>query len=149
MKIRNLVALLLVLLLVLSSCSSDKEKTFVYEAKDEGYSMTISLVARGDILLRQINLGEVDFFMLDLDSKSEAEAFLKPMADALKDLKGIDYKLDFTDEVVIEELVIDFEKADLESYSKISTPLMQWDGGEVSLEEARALLEKQGFTEVK
>ncbi len=149
MKKLNFLSLLIVITLLLSSCTGSGLKTLVYEAEDEGFKMTISLVTDGDRVFKQINRGELEYFMLDVENKDEAEELLKPMAEALQGLKGIDYKLDFSEETVVEELTIDFEETDVENYSKISTPLMQWDGEEVKLVEVKELLENQGFKEKK
>lgn len=145
---KHLLLVILVLALVLSACGA-KIKSYVYEIEEEGIKLILTLEAQDDKVLKQSNKGIVDFFVLDLESREEAEALYGSISEQLSGIEGLDFTLEFTDESIIENLVIDFSKISPEDLKGIVNNMDDWDGGDVSLEALGKSLEEAGYTLVK
>ncbi|MGY3778858.1 DUF1307 domain-containing protein [Isobaculum melis] len=111
--------LLFSILGMITGCSlSGKEKSATYVLDQEGAKTTITMKAKGDKVIEQKVVNEISYANIGL-TKEEAEATFNPIAEQFEGLEGVSEKVVYKEDMLVETLVIDFEKADLRKVSEL------------------------------
>lgn len=114
-KVISLIAVLVLSVAALTACS--KEQTKTYEGDVNGKNVITSLTYKDDEVLKQSTIGTIKYDDLGID-KSQAKDMLKKDEKALKDLKGVTYKVDYKDQKAVEHIDVDYNKVDVDKLKK-------------------------------
>lgn len=139
----------LFVLCLLCGCGGEKEtKTLVCSGVTSGIiDVTNTLTYENDKVLKQTIKNEVSLEALNVDATT-MESLTKQFETAY-DINGVNYKWEIKDNVFVEEITVDFEKADFEALKKVQLIDAQDDSSTVtyiSLEQTRKVLEGLGMT---
>lgn len=108
----------IVALVFMVGCNSSVEKKgFISET--EGYNSEITYYYKGDDVSRQTTKDLVSYEYLDATDAEGAEATLEPYASQYRDVKGIDYSIDYEKDPVVEEIIITYADIDYEQVKNI------------------------------
>ncbi|MCU9533618.1 YehR family protein [Streptococcus sp. CSL10205-OR2] len=116
----------------------DTQITFYYEAST-------------DMVLKQETHTQASYKALGVTTIDEAKEALAPIFSQYEGIDGITHTVDYGDEYIIENLVLDYENLDINDASKL--PGFLSDGNNnatyVSYTKSADLLKESGFEEVK
>ena len=108
----------IVALVFMVGCNSSVEKKgFISET--EGYNSEITYYYKGDDVTRQTTKNLVSYEYLDATDAEGAEATLEPYASQYRDVKGIDYSIDYEKDPVVEKIIITYADIDYEQVKNI------------------------------
>lgn len=159
--------MLLVVCLVAAACSSgesdsvkkeSKSKdsgltTSVFEADLNGVKTEMTYTHKGDKVVKQETYSVVDYDALGIETKEEAEEMFSFVKDEY-DIEGVTYKSEYKDTEMIENVIVDYEKADIQEVMALLGALNdQEDDSQkvkyISMKQSKEMLLEQGFTEKK
>lgn len=147
-KKRFLFILIGLLSIFLVACGA-KEETTTLELNEEGVSVEITYTANDDKVTKQTSKSTTEYAalaILGIESKEDAEEMFGAFAAEYEDIDGVEQSTTYEDDKMIEELSVDFEKADMEDIQALTGTLSDGDlKNGVSLEESIKLLEEQGY----
>ncbi|PID83028.1 MAG: hypothetical protein CSB15_00130 [Clostridiales bacterium] len=141
--------------LLITSCSSKKDtdkklKTFVL--KQPGIEMKIEYFGKDDTAFKQTIESKIvyDKFPAKGEALEKLKKEIKKISDQYKNLKGVEYKINFAKEGITEKTTMNYRKVEFEKIKKIPGMMFTEDPvNGVSLKKTIPMLEKQGFKEVK
>src|SRR5690625_4659149 len=148
---KNVIRVLVVfaLMVFMTACGAEEgERAFFYE--EDGITSTFTYEHKGDEVTKYTSEVELEYALLGLDSKEEAEEFFEMMVDEdVLDVDGVSQQIDYKDESLVETIVIDYTEADMKEIKEI--PDLEFrseiENG-ISMEGTAELLEEQGFEEI-
>ena len=142
-KMKKLTAILCVL--CLAGCSNGGDtKTTVCTADMNGVSVTNSFESNGDEITRQTVQNEMDYTTTGYSEEEMAQ--IAESYRSAYDVKGVEYSYEFSGNMLIENITIDFTEADFNEL--MDAELITADGENVSyisLEQTLDSLESSGF----
>ncbi|HPR80859.1 MAG TPA: DUF1307 domain-containing protein [Enterococcus sp.] len=116
----------IVALVFMVGCNSSEEKKgFISET--EGYNSEITYYYKGDDVSRQTTKNLVSYEYLDATDAEGAEATLEPYASQYRDVKGIDYSIDYEKDPVVEKIIITYADIDYEQVKNIDSFTIEGD----------------------
>ena len=127
----------------------DGENEITLESDQDGILMEITYKADGDMVTDQLAHNEMSYEALGVESKEEAKELdlLKETEETYNEIDDVEYELDFRDDEVIEDIEIDFTKADMEAVSNLIGSEFEGDVEQgVSLSQSVDMLIASGFT---
>src|SRR5699024_133662 len=127
----------------------DGENEITLESDQDGILMEITYKADGDMVTDQLAHNEMTYEALGVESKEEAKELdlLKETEETYNEIDDVEYELDFRDDEVIEDIEIDFTKADMEAVSNLIGSEFEGDVEQgVSLSQSVDMLIASGFT---
>ncbi|WP_207941251.1 hypothetical protein DOK78_001239 [Enterococcus sp. DIV2402] len=135
----------LVFMVGCNSSSSEEKKVFVSET--EGYTSEITYYYKDDDVTRQTTKNLVSYEYLGATNAAEAEATLEPYASQYRDVKGIDYSIDYERDPVVEEITITYADIDYEQVKNIDGFTIEGDISQgISMKKSEELMLNQGYT---
>lgn len=144
MKNLQLVLFLTILFSVLVACSG-KKASVVLEMDTDKYHSQVMYEAENDTILKQTTKNEVTYEVLQVNSKEEAEKAIQAAMDEFANMEGVTHKVQFEDDKLIEEIVIDYDVIDIDTVGQIPGLPSKNEKGEASLDATVELLESQGY----
>lgn len=149
MKRIGLLFLVLSISLILVACGS-KEETVTLEGEENGAVSTITYKAEGDKVTEQSTKNELPYEVMGVSNAEEAEALLADTVAGFEGIEGLTYEMDYQDDVAVEQLTVDYEKADMDEISNLMGSSFEGDVSEgISLKNSVEMLKEQGFEEVE
>src|SRR5699024_311542 len=127
----------------------DGENEITLESDQDGILMEITYKADGDMVTEQLAHNEMSYEALGVESKEEAKELdlLKETEETYNEIDDVEYELDFRDDEVIEDIEIDFTKADMEAVANLIGSEFEGDVEQgVSLSGSVDMLIASGFT---
>lgn len=127
----------------------DGENEITLESDQDGILMEITYKADGDMVTEQLAHNEMSYEALGVESKEEAKELdlLKETEETYNEIDDVEYELDFRDDEVIEDIEIDFTKADMEAVANLIGSDFEGDVEQgVSLSKSVDMLIASGFT---
>lgn len=157
--------MLLVVCLVVAACSSGESGSVKKESKDSGLTTSVfeadlngvktemTYTHKGDKVVKQETYSIVDYDALGIETKEEAEEMFSFVKDEY-DIEGVTYKSEYKDTEMIENVIVDYEKADIQEVMALLGALNdQEDDSQkvkyISMKQSKEMLLEQGFTEKK
>lgn len=138
--------LFVLVMLVLTACSSEETRTF--ELSESGIDSTLIYTYSGDEVISQEAENIVNYEELGI-TKEEAEEFIGAAAEEYEGLAGVDYSIEFGDEEAVEQLTVNYDELDYEEAQNVTGIELEGDPEEgISMERSAEMLESQGYTEV-
>lgn len=138
--------LFVLVMLVLTACSSEETRTF--ELSESGIDSTLIYTYSGDEVISQEAENIVNYEELGI-TKEEAEEFIGAAAEEYEGLAGVDYSIEFGDEEAVEQLTVNYDELDYEEAQNVTGIELEGDPEEgISMEKSAEMLESQGYTEV-
>lgn len=148
MKRLSVLFVMITTLFVLAACGSNEEVVKLINDEQEGVTLEVTYTAEDDEVTKQTSKNEIFYDRLGVDNKEEAkEVELLQQAEAqYSQVDGITYKQDFKDDKVIEEIVVDYSKFDVNELEDLMGTMSSGDlENGVSLEGSIQLLESSGY----
>lgn len=133
----------------LMACGS--EETVTLQTEQNGVTMKITYVAKGDEVTEQSVENEMPYSSLMVETKEDAQTILDPLAEEFQDIEGVEHNIEYKDDVAIETMTVDYTTADLSKIAGLpgSTFEGDTDANKISLEQSVEMLESQGFEVVE
>ncbi|MBJ8325408.1 DUF1307 domain-containing protein [Streptococcus pacificus] len=157
MKAKKIIlsVLSLLALVVLVACGSGKKelKTSYYQSNQPGVDirMTFHYDEDKDAIVKQETHTQMDYAGLGVQTADEAKDILDSIAAQYQGIDGVSDKIDYGENSLNEDLVIDYEKVDFKEIADIpgvfSNNLENADY--ISYKQTLEFLEKGGFKEVE
>ncbi|WP_414842057.1 YehR family lipoprotein [Enterococcus saccharolyticus] len=136
----------IVALVFMVGCNSSEEKK-VFISETEGYNSEITYYYKGDDVTRQTTKNLVSYEYLGATDAEGAEATLEPYASQYRDVKGIDYSIDYEKDPVVEEITITYADIDYEQVKNIDGFTIEGDISQgISMKKSEELMLNQGYT---
>ena len=143
------VALTTVVVVGLSGCG-DKEESKTFNWSNGKTDMELTYYYKDDVVLRQTAKNKIYYSGLGVANKEQAMQRLGPISEKYKSIKGVDEDIDYQDTYATETLTVDYTKVDRNALQQIQGGAYTGDVKEgVSMSKSQALLEANGFKEVK
>ncbi|HLR42255.1 MAG TPA: DUF1307 domain-containing protein [Pseudogracilibacillus sp.] len=144
----KLALFLMILSIVLVACGG-KSSSVVLEMDTDKYYSQVMYEAENDRILKQTTKNEVTYEVLQVDSKEEAEKAIQAAMDEFSNMEGVSHKVQFEDDKLIEEIVIDYEVIDIDAVGQMPGLPSKNAKGEASLDATVEVLESQGYVLVE
>ena len=147
MKKWALLCLIAILTIVLGACGSGTD-TVTLELEQDGIYSEVIYTHTGDDkkVSKQSTKNVIDYEALGLSSKEEAEEALNEMVGQYKGVDGLEHTITFDDDTLTEELIVDYEKADIDEISELPGSNFEGDYEDgIYLDASVKALEAQGF----
>ena len=143
--------LILILVLILAGCSGGTESTRTFVLDKDGIKTTMVYTFKGDKVTKQSTENIINYELVGIPSKEEAKLFFDPLIEEFNKYDGITHKMDYYDKEANENLTLDYEIVDFQEIKNLPGMTFDDDVGKagISMKKSAALLESQGFTEVK
>lgn len=128
----------------------DLLKTMVLE-QPSGIKIEIAYYGKGDVVYVQTANNVIPYKAFP-GGKEKLKAQLDPIAEKYKGLKGVNHKLDYTEDKLVETLEVKFKELEVEKAKNVPGLLMSGSGDPkngVSLSKSVELLKQNGYTEKK
>nr|WP_300006379.1 DUF1307 domain-containing protein [Tissierella sp.] len=139
------------ILLVITGCSGGSADTRTFELEKDGVKTTMVYTYEGDKVIKQSTENIIQYDLIGITTKEEAKAIFDPLVQEFQNLDGLTHSLDYSDERAVENLLVDYEKADFAKLRNL--PGMSFDGDAetkgISMKKSAELLKSQGFKEVE
>lgn len=157
--IAAIIAVLALLVLALSGCSVVKgaasaaspETKTSYNIDQGAANITVTFYAKGDKVMRQTTHSTLNYAKMGYPDKESAKAALDPIVAEFQGVKGLTHSMQYKETEAIEDLEVDYSKADIAQVSKLTGS--EFSGGSaqkgVSLKKTIEGLEAAGFTKVE
>ncbi|NLY73628.1 MAG: DUF1307 domain-containing protein [Tissierellia bacterium] len=142
---KSILILILISLLLTSSCSFVKKQSLVLE--EPGVFIDVVIQYKGGQKVNELFQKVTWYDILEVDTLEEAELDIAPSREALKGLDGIEYSLVFEDRSYTEKIAISYEWVSKEDLMLLSSIVPYGQDLEISdYKKALEVLESQGFT---
>ena len=142
---KSILILILISLLLTSSCSFVKKQSLVLE--EPGVFIDVVIQYKGGQKVNEFFQKVTWYDILEVDTLEEAELDIAPSREALKGLDGIEYSLVFEDRSYTEKIAISYEWVSKEDLMLLSSIVPYGQDLEISdYKKALEVLESQGFT---
>ncbi|MGW9856228.1 uncharacterized lipoprotein YehR (DUF1307 family) [Staphylococcus hominis] len=141
-KFLTLFALLVLSVSILGACSQSRSKT--YEGDIDGKHVLTTLTYKNNKVIKQSTVSTLKYDDLGMSKKEGKKTFKDHRP--LKDKKGVSYELDSKHQKIVENIDIDYKKANLKDISRYFT-LAHYskDYKKVTMEGTVKDLKKYGF----
>jgi uncharacterized lipoprotein YehR (DUF1307 family) len=137
----------IVALVFMVGCNSSSEEKKVFVSEIDGYTSEITYYYKGDDDTRQTTKNLVSYEYLGATDAEGAEATLEPYASQYRDVKGIDYSIDYEKDPVVEEITITYADIDYEQVKNIDGFTIEGDISQgISMKKSEELMLNQGYT---
>lgn len=147
MKKSNLfkvVALAMISMFLLVGCGKEVTETYT-QTLQPGVESKLTYTAKGDVVQKQSSETVVDYAKSGLTEDSIKNS-IKTEVDKYKNVKGLDHKIEYKKDKMIEKLTLDYTKADMKEIKQKGIMTFQsGEGDKVSLKKSAELLESQGY----
>ncbi len=101
-------------------------------------------------MTEQSTKNELPYEVMGVSNAEEAEALLADTVAGFEGIEGLTYEMDYQDDVAVEQLTVDYEKADMDEISNLMGSSFEGDVSEgISLKNSVEMLKEQGFEEVE
>lgn len=147
------IAMIALLALALSGCGilgGGAETVTSYTKTQNGANVTLTFHATGDKVTKQSTHSVLNYAQSGLKDKETAKAYFDPIITQFQNVKGLTHSMTYGETEAIEDLEVDYSKADIEEVSKLMGS--SFEGGSkqkgVSLKKTVEGLEANGFTKV-
>lgn len=138
-----------VVIFSLAGCG-DKEESKTFNANINGVEMSLTYTYSGDKVTKQTAQNKIAYSSIGAKTKEEAQKVLGPISDKYQGVEGVEEKLTYKDTYAEESVSIDYKKADTAKLQQLMGAMSTGDVSKgVSMKQSQALLEAQGFKEVK
>lgn len=138
--------LIIFTILVISGCGS-KEETKTFVSNQDGVEVELVYTYQGDKVIKQTANNKIEYSILGVETKEDAQALLDPFAAQYQELEGVEHKIEYKEKEAVETLSVDFTKLDLDKAKEIEGMLVEGDGNKgVSMKESEKMLLENGFT---
>lgn len=136
--------------ITLVACGAKTEKSSVYVLEQNGVNIKLTYFYVGDKVTKQYADNEMPYSSFGATNKEEAKTVLGDLESQYADVKGIEHRLDYQDDRVIESLKMDLENLDFEKASKLQGVMLdaKAENG-VSMKLTEETLLNQGFEKVE
>lgn len=134
-------------LFILIACGSGQE-TATYQMDEEGITTKVTLIAEDGQVTEHSSERIYPYDVIKVESKEDAQIILDSMMEPLKEMKGVDYKIDYEEDQAIETITVDLTSADIAEVEMIYDNLATEDIGILNLEEVEKELKQQGLKKV-
>ena len=139
------------MLVLLSACGKEETKTFTGEQNRADVEMTYTY--KGDKVLKQtskITIDYKDFNVTEDSQKEELKKQLETESKKFQDIKGVKESVKSNDNQLIENVEVDYEKADFKELrdNNVVDIIGDTDKG-VSMKKSEKFIKEQGFKEKK
>jgi len=133
----------------LAGCG-DKEETKTFKANINGVEMSLTYTYSGDKVIKQTAENKIAYSSIGAKNKEEAQTVLGPIGQKYQGVEGVEEKINYEDTYAEETVKIDYTKADTAKLKELMGAMSTGDVSKgVSMKQSQALLEAQGFKEVK
>lgn len=133
----------------LAGCG-DKEETKTFKADINGVEMSLTYTYSGDKVLKQTAENKIAYSSLGATNEEQAKTVLGPISQKYQGVEGVDEEISYKDTYAEETVKIDYSKADSAKLQQLLGAMSTGDVSKgVSMKQSQALLEAQGFKEVK
>lgn len=132
--------------------SSNEMTETSFARTQNGMESTMTYTARGDRVTKQTATNVIDYAAAGFSDKDAAREVLDPLVAESQDVTGYQQTVEYGETSAVEELMIDYEVADMSEVSQLPGYEVSADMGQhdyISLQESRRMLESSGFTEVE
>ena len=149
-KVSGFIAIL-ALALIFTGCGGGSKSTRTFELDQEGIKTTLVYTYEGDKVIRQTAKNVIQYDLLGINSKEEAQEIFDPVTELFQGYAGLTHKIEYFDVNSIETIIVDYEILNFDEVRHLPGMLFDEDAETkgISMEESAKLLEGQGFTEVK
>ncbi|MCJ1657319.1 DUF1307 domain-containing protein (plasmid) [Staphylococcus sp. NRL 16/872] len=147
-KIIGLVASI-VILITLSACGNEKNKTFV--GKQSNVKVEVTYTYKGDKIIKQKYVSTLkysDFGINDDTSKKRVKEKIENQSEKMQDVKGVKESIKESDGGFVETINVDFEKAEIDTLkSKGIVNIAGNTGTSISMKKTEKKMKENGFKE--
>src|SRR5699024_372002 len=149
---------IILLTALLTACGSNNEKeqnnsevkTVTLKRVQEDSYTEIVYTAKNELDIKQTIKNVTAYKNLEISSKKEAKELLEEDIDQFQNENGLKHDYKFNDDALIEELTIDYEKADIKNINNLIDPIFEDEfKKENSLKKSNDELEAEGFKVIK
>ncbi|MCI2774798.1 DUF1307 domain-containing protein [Staphylococcus petrasii] len=141
-KFLILVGIIVLSVSMLSACSKERSKT--YEGDVDGKHVITTLTYKKNKVLKQNTISTLKYNDLGMSKEEGKKTFDDNRS--LKDYKGVSYKLEDKHEKLVENVEIDYKKADLKKIGKqLPYATLSKNGKKVNMEGSVRYLKHLGF----
>lgn len=151
---KNLLFCIVALLFVstLTACNKKVEEAS-FESNQNGITTTVTYQYLDDIVKKQSTKTVIPYSVAKVKDAEEAKKVLSKTANEFKGIKGLEYNLNFEADKVIEDITVDYSKADIKEITKLSnfssSDSVNSDVQFISFSKSEKFLESKGFKKVK
>lgn len=140
------IALVAALMLVLTGCSSSGAKTeAVYTQSQAGVSLSITLEAEGDRLVKETTESVLEYEPSGFADKAAAKEALETLMEDFPVIDGMEHSIKYGDKSATERVVIDYTVIDPAELAELNGVPADDKAKDVSFKERSAQLEAGGF----
>lgn len=146
---KKLIAICILSFVIILSACGEKAETKTFTLDNGGINTKLKYTYENDKVISQITHTEMTYDTLGVSTKEEAEAGLSSVTKEYEDLEGVEHKIKFDDDKIIEDIKVNYEKLDFDKAKDI--PGFEFSGDTsngLSMKETEKMLEGMGF-EVK
>lgn len=130
-----------------SSISKVDRKNF--ELQDLGIVSKVSLLKRGDIVIKQETENRVNYYDAAIDRKKHEQEH-KAMVEQYKNTPGVEYEINYGEKEVVEKFTVDYRLAKIEDLKKLPAFIMPLTSSEqVRYSDVAVLLVDYGYKRVE
>ncbi len=142
------IALAVSLAVLLAACGDNLEER-VFEAEEMGIKSTLTYYHDDDRVVKQTAENVIEYDLLGLTSKEEAEEIFGPDAEQYEGIDGIKHEMKYSDDEATEILEINYDEVDYDAAKDLPGIMFEGDPEEhdIGMEQSAEMLSKQGFTE--
>jgi|SRR5699024_8729415 len=149
---------IILLTTLLTACGPNDEKeknnsevkTVTLKRIQENSYTEIVYAAENDLIIKQTIKNVTAYKDLEISSKKEAKELLEEDINQFQNVTGLKHDYSFNDNALIEELTIDYEKADIKKTNNLTDSIFEDEfKKEASLKKSIDELETEGFKVIK
>ena len=138
----KLISIFLIALFVVG-CSKAETKTYVYEAS--GFQSEVVFTYSKEKISKRVSTTTLTFKDLNM-TREQIESVTKDLSEKYNSLDGVEHKLEFSDEKVVETMTVDYEKVNVEQAKGLSGLEFVEKS---NITEAENILKENGYSEKK
>ncbi|WOO87852.1 DUF1307 domain-containing protein [Mollicutes bacterium LVI A0039] len=140
------VVALFVLAISLVGCSS--EKTNTYQIENEGIKSTLIYTYKGDTVIRQETVNEMEYASVGINNKEDAKLLFDSYAADLASIEGIEHAIDYQDDLLVEKMSIDYETIDMEVAADVAGIISEGNTEKISMKQSEEKLLEMGYEKI-